>query len=120
MAVDERLSELIVFAMRGNGPMTTREIARAIQRRANLKADARSVRSVLADVRRFRKCRRRFFQRGSRWELVEVGPVDSPGSAEARVPARPYPPTLSGAAAADLLSGDDDPPANAIGRTLAT
>ena len=47
MAAEERLSELIVFAMRGNGPMTAREIARAIQRRVNLKADARSVRRVL-------------------------------------------------------------------------
>ncbi|HXL79098.1 MAG TPA: hypothetical protein VN985_10705 [Candidatus Eisenbacteria bacterium] len=120
MAAEERLSELIVFAMRGNGPMTAREIARAIQRRVNLKADARSVRRVLADVSRFRKSRRNFFQRGSRWELVEVGPVDSPGAAEARVPARPYPPTLSGAAAADLLFGEDEPPANAIGRPSTT
>jgi hypothetical protein len=117
MAADERLSELIVFAMRGNGPMTAREIARAIQRRSNLKTDARSLNRVLADPRRFRKSRRRFLQRGARWELVEVGPADNPGPAGAPVPAGPYPPMLSGAAAAELSFREDEPPANAIGRT---
>lgn len=117
MAADEQLSELIVFAMRGNGPMTVREIARAIQRRTNMRIAARSLRRVLADPRRFKKSRRRFFQRGAKWELVEVGPVDNPGAAGAPVPARPYPPTLSGAAAAELSFEEDEPPTSAIGRT---
>lgn len=97
--------------------MTTAEIARAIQRHAKVKTDARSVTAVLAESRRFRPSHRRFFQRGAKWELVEAGPADSPGTAGAPVPARPYPPTLSGAAAADLSFREDEPPTNAIGRT---
>ena len=50
-------------------------------------------------------------------EPIEAGPSDSPGAAGAPVPSRPYPPTLSGAAAADLSFREDEPPANAIGRT---
>jgi len=117
MTADERLPELIVSAMRGHRPMTASEIARAIQRDAQVKTDARSVASVLVDKPRFRRSPRRFFQRGARWELIEVGPADNPGTAGAAVPARPYPPTLSGAAAADLSFREDEPPASAIGRT---
>ena len=117
MTADERLTELIVFEMRGHSPMSASEIARAIRRHAKVKTDARSVTSILVDKHRFRRSLRRFFQRAARWELVEVGPADNPGTANARVPARPYPPTLSGAAAADLSFREDEPPTNAIGRT---
>ena len=117
MTADERLAELVVSVMRGHRPMTASEIARAIQRHAQVKTDARGVTSILVDSRHFRRSRRRFFQRGARWELVEVGPADHPGPAGAPVPARPYPPTLSGAAAADLSFREDEPPASAIGRT---
>jgi hypothetical protein len=117
MTADERLAELIVAEMRGHRPMTAAEIARAIGRHARVKTDARSVTSILLDTQHFRRSRRRFFQRGARWELVEVGPADNRGMAGAPVPARPYPPTLSGAAAADLSFRGDEPPTNAIGRT---
>lgn len=116
VTADERLVELIVSEMRGHRPMTASEIARAIQHHAKVKTDARSVTAVLAESRRFRPTHRRFFQRGARWELVEVGPADNPGPAGAPVPARPHPPTLSGAAAADLAFREDEPPTNAIGR----
>jgi hypothetical protein len=79
-------------------------------------ADGRSVTAVLVDSRQFRRSLRRFFERIARWKLVEVGPADNPGTAGAPVPARPYPPTLSGAAAAELSFREDDPP-NAVGRT---
>jgi len=116
MTADERLAELIVSVMRGHRPMTVVEIARAIQRNAKVKTDEISVTAILMDRGHFRRSRRRFFQRGARWELVEVGSSDNPGTAGAPVPARPYPPTLSGAAAADLSFREDDPPTNAIGR----
>ena len=112
-----RLAQLVVVEMRGHRPMTASEIARAIQRHAHVKTDARSVIYVLSDRNRFRRSRRKFFQRGARWELVEAGPADNPGMAGAAVPARPYGPTLSGSAAAELTFRDDDPPAGAIGRT---
>jgi hypothetical protein len=117
MTADERLAELIVWEMRGHRPMTASEIARAIRRHAKVKTDARSVISILVAMHQFRQSRRRFFQRGAKWELVEVGPAHDPGTAGAPVPARPYPPTLSGAAAADLSFRDDVPPTNASGRT---
>jgi hypothetical protein len=118
MSSEERLAELIRLAMRGRGPMTASEIARAIRRRTKVKTDARSVATVLmVHPRHFTRSRRRFlfFQRSSRWELVEVGPADSPGAAGAPVPAWPYPPTLSGAAAASLTFRDDEPPTKAVG-----
>lgn len=117
MTADERLAELIVWEMRGHRPMTAAEIARAIRRHAKVKTDARSVTSILVDKQHFRRSRRGFFQRGARWELVEVGPADNPGTTEAPVPARPYPPTLSGAAAVVLSFREDEPPTSAIGRT---
>ncbi len=117
MAADDKLAELIVSVMRGHRPMTTTEIARAIRKRTGAIADKRSVSYALKDnPRRFVRGHRRFFQRSSRWHLVEVGPVDSPGTAEAPVPARPYPPTLSGAAAAELKFREDEPPTNAVGK----
>jgi hypothetical protein len=117
MTADERLTELIVWEMRGHRAMTASEISRAIRRNARVKTDVRSVTSILVDKPHFRLSPRRFFQRGARWELVEVGPADNSGTAGAPVPARPYPPTLSGAAAADLSFRGDGPPSNAIGRT---
>jgi len=115
-----RLTELVAGAMYGNRPMTEHQIARAIYRRSRVKTDARSVRLVrMSDRRRFGLLRPRFriFQRSTRWQLVEVGSIDNPGTAGATVPARPYPPTLSGAAAAQLIFREDEPPTNAIGRT---
>jgi len=41
-------------------------------------------------------------------EPVEAGSGDDAGGAGAGVPARPYPPTLSGGAAAPLSFGDDE------------
>ena len=115
-----RLTELVAGAMRANRPMTEHQIVRAIYRMSKVKTDARSVRLVLmSDRRRFGLLRPRFrlFQRSTKWQLVEVGPADNPGTSGAPVAARPYPPTLSGAAAAELTFGEDEPPTNAIGRT---
>ncbi len=47
---------------------------------------------------------------------VEAGSADDAGGAGATVPARPYPPTLSGGAAAALIFEEDEPPPNAVGR----
>lgn len=116
-----RLTELVTAAMHGAEPMTEQQIVKAIHRRARIKTDASSVRRVLlAHKARFRlvRPRFRFFQRGSRWLLVEAGPADNPGTAGAQVPAWPYPPTLSGAAAAELIFREDEPPTNAIGRAV--
>ena len=48
---------------------------------------------------------------------VEPGSGDSSGAAGAPVPARPFPPTLSGAATADPPLREAEPPIDAIGRT---
>jgi hypothetical protein len=118
MAEGEELGELISTVMRGHGAMTSTQIAIAVQRSTGVKTDARAVTKILrGQPRHFRPSHRRFFQRGVKWELVEVGSADSPGAAGAPVPARPYPPTLSGAAAADVPFREDEPPTNAIGRT---
>jgi len=119
MHPDEQLEELVISVMRGKRPMTASEIARAVLLHAEVRIDERSVVAILhSHPKRFaRKRRGRFFQRSTRWQLVEAGPADEPGTAGARVPARPYPPTLSGAAAADLTFREDDPPASAMGRT---
>jgi hypothetical protein len=119
MSSEERLAELIRMVMRGSRPMTASEIARAIRRRTKVKTDARSVATVLmVHPRHFMRSPRRlfFFQRSSRWQLVEVGPTDSPGTAGAPVPAWPYAPMLSGAAAASLTFREEEPPTNAIGK----
>ncbi|OLC23806.1 MAG: hypothetical protein AUG06_11280 [Actinobacteria bacterium 13_1_20CM_2_65_11] len=115
-----RLTELVADAMHGGRPMTEHQIVKAIYRRSKVTTDARSVRLVLAsDRQRFGRLRPRFrfFQRSTKWQLVVVGPADNPGPQGAPVPARPYPPTRSGAAAADLTFREDEPPTNAIGRT---
>jgi hypothetical protein len=115
-----RLTELVKGAMWGSRPMTEHQIVRAIYRRSKVKTDARSVRLVLmSDRSRFGRLRPRFrfFQRSTKWQLVEVGRSDNPGAEGAPVPGRPYPPTSSGAAAAKLTFREDEPPTNAIGRT---
>jgi len=48
---------------------------------------------------------------------IEPGSAGDPGTAGAPVPAHPFPPTLSSAAAAELVFDEDEPPANAFGRT---
>jgi hypothetical protein len=119
MSSEERLAELIRMVMRDGRPMTASEIARAIRRRTKVKTDARSVATVLmVHSRHFKRSPRRFLflHRSSRWELVEVGPTDSSGTAGARVPAWPYPPTLSGAAAVSLMFREDEPPTNVVGK----
>ncbi len=116
----QKLTELVAGAMRGSRPMTEHQIVRVIYRMSKVTTDAPSVRLVLmSDRRRFsqRRPRFRFFQRSTKWQLVEVGSADTPGTAGATVPARPYPPTLSGAAAAELTFREDEPPTKAIGRT---
>jgi hypothetical protein len=109
------LADLVASVLRDNRPMTTHEIAKALQRRS-VKTDAEMVtRILLTNRRRFALHRPRFFQRRARWQLVEAGPADDPGHAGAPVPARPYRPTMSGSAAVPLAFRDDDPPPNAMG-----
>jgi hypothetical protein len=113
------LRRLVITVMRGNRPMTVAEIIRAIYRRFGVKTDERSVRAVLmssgfAPMRpRFR-----FLQRSVRWELVEAGPADDPGTAGAPVPAKPFLQRLSGATAAELTFREEEPPTDAIGRAV--
>lgn len=118
MAKSEDLGELIYYVMRGRGAMTTAQIASAMRRRTGVKTKVRTVSEILQmQPHRFKRLPRRFLQRSTRWELVEVSSSDAPGAAGAPIPARPYPPTLSGAAAAELIFREDEPPTNAIGRT---
>src|ERR1700694_1635902 len=121
MSAEEQLDRLVVSVMRGNRPMTERQIARALKSRANTKTDARSVRMILMSrPGRFDQVPPRFriFGRTIRWRLVEAGPAGDPGSAGAPVPAAPYRPFLSGAAAAPRIFRSDEPPANAVGRPV--
>jgi len=120
MTSEEKLLELVKTILRGNRPMTEMQIVRAIHRRARVETDAPSVRYVLTShLRQFAPVRSRFkfFRRAVRWQVVEAGPADDPGHAGAPVPARPYRPLLSGAAAVPL-DFRDDPPTNAVGRLL--
>ena len=48
-------------------------------------------------------------------EPVEAGSGDDPGASGAPVPARPYSPTLSDAAAIPLTFDDDEPPTDVHG-----
>jgi len=118
-----RLSVLVVSVMRNRRPMTVGEIASAIQLQSGVKVNRRSVRRALVSNRnRFTTVRTQFklFWPSRRWRLVETGSVDDPGNAGAPVPARPYRPTLSGAAAVALTFGEleppQKPPTDAIGR----
>ena len=121
MTSEERLLELVVSVMRDKRPMTDGQIVRAVYRRARVKTDTKSVRLVLkANSRRFRLVRSgpNFWPRSVRWCLVEAGPADDPGHAGAPVPARPYRPMLSGAAAVPLAFREEEPPTGAIGRAV--
>jgi len=108
--------------------MTAAEIASAASRRSHRKIDRRNVEKILMPLAGgvvtvsgmpprmvLRQRRRRLLQQVVRWRLVEA-PASPPDASEAPVPAWPYPPTLSGAAAVPLTFRDDEPPANAIGR----
>jgi len=108
---------MVVAVMQGNRPMTVPEIVRAIHRRFEVRTDKRNVRVILMSTpSRFSPTRRfRFLQRSVRWRLVEAGPSDDPGTSGAPVPAKPFLPRLSGAAAAELKFREDEPPTNAIG-----
>ena len=90
-------------------------------RALSMAPNARSVRLVLrAQPKRFRqaKDRFRFLRRSARWQLVEAGPAEDPGTSGALVPARPRPPYLSGSAAAALTFRQEEPPPQAIGRLI--
>ena len=114
----QKLADLVASVLRDSPPMTTREIATAIQRRGT-KIDARGITLVLLENRRrFRLHKARFLQRRAKWQLVEAGPADDPGNAGAPVPAWPYRPTLSGSTAAPLAFREDDPPTNALGPAM--
>jgi hypothetical protein len=58
---------------------------------------------------------RRHFLSAARWRLVEAG-QSGPDFSGAPVPAWPYRPMLSGAAAAALTFREDVPPTNVIGK----
>jgi hypothetical protein len=128
LSIDEFLLKLIVTVMHDGRPMTAGEIARAVSKSSARKVDRRSIETVLAPLAggvvtvagappRIFICERhrRLFQRTMRWRLVDA-PASPPDAAGAPVPAWPYPPTLSGAAAAPLAFRDDEPPTNAIGK----
>jgi hypothetical protein len=120
MTAEERLEELVVGVLRDQRPMTEKQIVNAIYRRAKITTDEHSVRIVLSHTGRFSRIRPRFqlFRHSNRWRLVEAGPATDQGNAGAPVPAWPYRPTLSGAAAVPLNFRDDEPPTNATGRLL--
>jgi hypothetical protein len=126
--IDEFLVKLIVTVMHDGRPMTAAEVAKAASKSSARKVDRRTVEAmlrsasgelvILPDVppcRIIPQRRRRFFQRNTRWRLVDV-PASPPNTAAAPVPAWPYPPTLSGAAAVPLTFREDEPPTNAIGK----
>ena len=128
LSIDEYLLKLIVAVMRDGRPMTVAAIAKAASRKSVRKVDARSVDTMLRSAsgevvilagvppcRIVPQRRRRLLQRGTRWRLVEV-PASPPDTSEAPVPAWPYPPTLSGAAAVPLAFREDGPPTDAIGK----
>jgi hypothetical protein len=128
LASDEFLLRLIVAVMQNERAMTASEIAKAASRRSVRRVDRRSVEAmlrsasgelvILAGMPRCRivpQRRRRILRRATRWRLVEA-PASPPETSGAPVPAWPYPPALSGAAAAPLAFRDDEPPTNAIGK----
>jgi hypothetical protein len=128
LSIEESLVKLIVTVMHDASPMTAAEIAKAASKSSARRVDRRSVDAMLRSVsggvvilagvppcRIIPQRRRRLFQRSTRWRLVDV-PASPPNTTGAPVPAWPYPPTLSGAAAAALTFRDDEPPTNAIGK----
>jgi len=128
LSVDEYLLKLIVTVMYDRRPMTAAEIAKAVSKIGARKTDRRKVEAVLVPLvgglvavaglpagRLIRRRGRGLFRRATRWRLV--GEVASPPDASgAPVPAWPYAPMLSGAAAATLTFREDEPPTNAIGK----
>jgi hypothetical protein len=128
LSIDEFLLKLIVTVMRDGRAMTAGEIAKLASQRSVRRVDRRSVEAILkpltggvvtlADVppcQIIRARRRGLLRRVTRWRLVEA-PASPPDTSGAPVPARPYPPTLSGAAAAMLTFWDEEPPTDAIGK----
>lgn len=114
-----RLRALIVDAMRDRQPMTVRQIVAEVHRRSRVRTNAWSVRRILGSGG-FAPAHVRFawLRRSERWCLVEAGPAGDSGPAGSLVPARPTPPFLSGAAAAQLTFREEDPPPQAIGRLI--
>jgi hypothetical protein len=128
LSINEVLLKLIVTVMHDGRAMTAAEIAKAVSNANARKVDRRSVEAVLtplvggvvtlADVppcQVIRQRRRGLLRRVTRWRLVEA-PASPPDTSEAPVPAWPYRPMLSGAAAATLTFREDEPPTNAIGK----
>jgi hypothetical protein len=129
LGVDEFLLSLIVTVLYESPAMTAAEIAKAATIKRGRRVERRSVEAILrplaggfvavAGVPRCRVIRQRrgLLQRAVRWRLVAAeAPASPPDASGAPVPARPYPPHLSGAAAANLTFRDDEPPTNAIGK----
>ena len=118
MTAEERLDELAAEVLRDRRPMTEAQIVPAIFRvpgsrrmppafaTSSCPRPAASVESGHA-----------FTSFGAAVDglLVEAGSAGDPGNAGAPVPAWPYRPTLSGAAAAPLKFRGDEPPTNATG-----
>jgi hypothetical protein len=114
---DERLLNVVVEVMRGRVPMTAGQIARAASRKGLPKVRSRSVERILKhNSSVFEIHSRSHLFAATRWRLAEAGPARGPDAAGAPVPAWPYRPTLSGAAAASLTFRADEPPADAIGK----
>lgn len=128
LSVDEYLLKLIVTVMYDRRPMTAAEIAKAVSKSSARKVDRRSVEAVLVPLvgglvmvtglpagRLICQRGRSLFPRATRWRLVGE-PASPPDASGAPVPAWPYAPMLSGAAAANLTFREDEPPTNAIGK----
>jgi hypothetical protein len=129
LSVDEFLLTLIVKVMHESPDLTAAAIARLVSNRTARRVDRRHVDSILGRVegdivsvtgvppcRVVRRRRRGLFRRAAQWRLVEA-PASPPDSHEAPVPARPYKPTISGAAAATLSFRKDEPPTDAVGKS---
>ena len=129
LSSDEFLLRLIVTVMHEGRAMTAAEIAKAVTKRGARAVNRRCVESLLTPIAggivilagmapcRFIRVRRRgLLRRSTRWRLVEAPAASPPDSSEAPVPAWPYRPTLSGAAAVTLTFREDEPPTNAIGK----
>jgi hypothetical protein len=129
-AIDERLLMDVITVLRCGEPMTTAQIAKAATKRWSIKISPRQVDGLLKplagslvsvagvpQMRVHRERRRGLFPRPMRWRLVEA-PGLPPQASGAAVPARPYSPRLSGAAAAELSFRQDDPPTNAVGQVF--
>jgi len=114
---DERLLRAVIEVMVwAKAPMTAREIARAASRSGLRRSGRRSVERILKhNSLLFELHSRRHFLSAARWRLVQAN-ASPPDASGAPVPAWPYRPALSGAAAVPLTFRKDDPPTNAIGK----